>query len=116
MSESPSQTSALRRHRASIILLFIYVLFFSWYTSFGGPLTDEEIARYDAVIAEFGRDEVGRARLNAFMRSDTGDDFAMFNAIDVRDTPVLVEGVEPGDTSSETGETRSASVRAVSMP
>ena len=29
-----------------IVLGVLYVVFFSWYTSFGGPLTDEEVERY----------------------------------------------------------------------
>ena len=29
-----------------LVLIAIYAAFFGWYTSFGGPLTDEEIAHY----------------------------------------------------------------------
>ena len=35
------------------------------------------------------------------MRSDTGDDFALLNALDLRDEPIQVEGVRPGDTSQD---------------
>ena len=28
-----------------LVSIGLYVAFFSWYTSFGGPLTDEEIAQ-----------------------------------------------------------------------
>jgi hypothetical protein len=36
-----------------------------------------------------------------FLESDTGDDFVMLNVIDLHDTPIAIEGVEPGDTSSD---------------
>ena len=48
-----------------------------------------------------GRTDEGAARWIEFMRSDTGDDFAMFNAIDLRDAPERIEGVGPDETSSE---------------
>jgi hypothetical protein len=32
-----------------LILVAIYAAFFSWYTSFGGPLADDEIAHYMAL-------------------------------------------------------------------
>ena len=35
------------------------------------------------------------------MRSDTGDDFVILNALDLRDQPLQVAGVEPGETSED---------------
>ena len=35
------------------------------------------------------------------MRSDTGDDFAMLNALDLRDEPLQVGDVAPGESSSD---------------
>lgn len=78
----------------------LYALFFSWYTSFGGPLTDEEIASYTAMLRE-GRLDANLDVWIHFMETDTGDDFVMQNAIDFLPTPRQVEGVEPGDTSAE---------------
>ncbi|MGH0029232.1 MAG: hypothetical protein ACQGVC_05545 [Myxococcota bacterium] len=83
------------------VLFAVYALFFAWYTSFGGPLSDEEIARYTEVLNSQG---IPPERLEVwleFMRSDTGDDFAMLNALDLRDTPRPIEGVEPGETSEQ---------------
>ena len=37
----------------------------------------------------------------SFMKSDTGDDWAMWNAVDLFDTPKQVKGVKPGDTSQD---------------
>ena len=39
--------------------------------------------------------------LRKFMEEDTGDDFVMVNVIDMYDTPLQIEGVEPGETSDE---------------
>lgn len=86
-----------------LILLGIYGVFFSWYTSFGGPLTDEEIARYTEFFENreppLSPDRM--ALIRKFMEEDTGDDFVMVNVIDMYETPLQVEGVEPGETSDE---------------
>lgn len=90
--------------RVSLALLLLYVAFFCWYTSFGGPLSEEEIAHYRGVIEQVAeaQDDPGRIAVWAhFMETDTGDDFVMFNAIDMRDTPLQIPGVEPGETSDE---------------
>lgn len=85
------------------VLLALYVLFFSWYTSFGGPLSDAEVEHYFALLVERNPDmsPERRAMFRDFLESDTGDDFVMLNVIDLYDTPIAVEGVEPGETSSE---------------
>ncbi|MEE2776639.1 MAG: hypothetical protein VYE73_07740 [Acidobacteriota bacterium] len=85
------------------VLIGIYVVFFSWYTSFGGPLTDEEIAYY---MERFERREPTPspqrlADLRKFMEDDTGNDFVMINVIHMYDTPLQIEGVEPGESSDD---------------
>ena len=79
----------------------IYGTFFSWYTAFGGPLTSEEITRYLAFFAANGADAERIEQLRTFMEEDTGDDFVMVNVIDLYETPVQIEGVAPGESSSE---------------
>lgn len=79
----------------------LYAVFFFWYTSFGGPLTEQEIERYVSVFEERGGDAQGLARLRAFLESDTGNDFLMINNLHMKDTPDEVEGVEPGDSSDD---------------
>ena len=92
-----------RTKRVWAILVLLYGAFFSWYTSFGGPLTDEEIAHYMARIeSREPAPAPGRvAMLRKFMEEDTGDDFVMVNVIDMYETPLQIEGVEPGETSDE---------------
>ncbi len=86
-----------------IALAAIYALFFSWYTSFGGPLTTEEQARYMDYFknGQYGDNAELLARMEKFMADDTGDDFVMINVIDLYDTPLQVDGVEPGETSAD---------------
>jgi hypothetical protein len=84
------------------VLSLIYLAFFSWYTSFGGPLTDEEIAHYmDLFEARDGSDPETRALLRHFMETDTGDDFVMINVIDLYEVPLQIDGVQPGESSAE---------------
>jgi hypothetical protein len=87
--------------RVWIGLAVLYAAFFSWYTSCGGPLTPEEIDRYVEVLSQGGADPERIALWKAFMESDTGDDFAMVNVIDLRAIPLQVEGVAPGETSAQ---------------
>ena len=86
-----------------LVLFGIYVAFFIWYTSFGGPLTDEEVTYYIGRMEE--RDPPlsteRLAMLRRFMEEDTGDDFVMVNVIDMYETPQQIEGVEPGESSDE---------------
>ena len=83
------------------ILGIIYAAFFYWYTSFGGPLSDEEIVHYTAVLATAPDTKGDTQRWITFMESDTGGDFAMWNAVDLLDTPRPTPGVEPGDTAED---------------
>jgi hypothetical protein len=86
-----------------LILFALYGAFFSWYTSFGGPLTDEEITSY--MTAFENRQPAPSpdrlATLRKFMEEDTGDDFVMINVIEMYETPMQVEGVEPGESSDD---------------
>ncbi len=86
-----------------LILAVLYISFFSWYTSFGGPLTDEEVEHYMTLFEN--REPVTSpdrlAMLRKFLENDTGDDFVMINVIDIYDVPLQIEGVKPGETSNE---------------
>ena len=103
------------------LLVIFYLTFFSWYTSFGGPLTAAEIERYLSVLEAGAVDPERLATWRAFMESDTGDDFAMLNVMDLRETPEQVEGVEPGDTTAQvlaryTGPFLGAALRSAAHP
>jgi hypothetical protein len=95
------EAGSLRRFTTWIVIAVIYAAFFFWYTPFGGPLTEDEIARYESVLHNLSRNDEAVARWRDFMRGDTGDDFAMFNAMDYRETAVSVEGLDPGASGRE---------------
>ena len=86
-----------------LVLVLIYAAFFSWYTSFEGPLTDDEIAYYIERFEDREPPPPAEAveRLRKFMEEDTGDDFVVVNVIDMYDTPLQIEGVKPGESSEE---------------
>lgn len=86
-----------------LVLVGLYGVFFSWYTSFAGPLAPDEIAYY---IEQLEKSDPAPApekvaRLRKFMEEDTGDDFVMLNVIDMYETPLQIEGVEPGESSAD---------------
>ncbi len=88
--------------RSWIIPALVYAVFFYWYTSFEGPITQEEIVHFMEVVksAPDMDDEKARVWIE-FMENDTGDDWAMWNAVDLADHPKPMAGVEPGATSDE---------------
>lgn len=86
-----------------LIIGMIYAAFFGWYTSFGGPLTNEEIDHYLSQLSANNPEATPQqlASLRRFMEQDTGDDFVMLNVIDMYDQPLQVPGVEPGESSDD---------------
>lgn len=98
-SEQPSRSRRLSR--AWAVLAITYAVFFYWYTSFEGPLRADEIAHFTEVLEEAPVSDETRERWIGFMQSDTGGDFAMWNAVDFLETPKPIEGVDPGETGQE---------------
>ena len=90
---SPDGTNMTRTRWIWAVLGGVYTLFFYWYTSFGGPLTGEEVEHYMTLIER--RDPTPSPadleRIRRFMEEDTGDDFVMVNLIDMYDTPMQIE-------------------------
>ena len=87
--------------RVWIGLLVLYLIFFGWYTSFAGPLDEDEIAHFVAVLEGSGEKPERIAVWRTFMETDTGDDFGMLNLTEMRETPGSVPGVPPGESSEE---------------
>jgi hypothetical protein len=81
-----------------LVIGIIYATFFSWYTSFEGPLSQQEIDHY---LQNFDATPQERTNLRKFMEDDDGDDFVMINIVEMNDTPLQIDGVEPGETTEE---------------
>jgi hypothetical protein len=92
--ENADMTSRRKIWLGSVLL---YALFVSWYTDFGGPLTETEIQAYIANTEnlDLGGDPSARGALLEFLRNDTGGQFLMFNAVDLAQNPPQVEGAPP---------------------
>ena len=86
-----------------LVLTVIYAAFFSWYTSFDGPLTEQEIQHYKELFEAANPDAQPEQRtlLRKFMEEDTGDDFVMINVIEMHEEPDRINGVAPGDSSQD---------------
>jgi hypothetical protein len=84
-----------------VLLALLYVAFFAWYTSWGGPLEPAEIGHYAERMRERGRSPEEIAQLLAFLEADTGDDFVMVNLIEMREPPTRVPGVGPDETAQQ---------------
>ncbi len=84
-------------------MLVLWSLFAGWYTSCDGPLDDDEIAAFMDLARrrEPALPPEALDRLRRFMEEDTGDDFVMVNVIELYDTPLVIEGVRPGESSQE---------------
>lgn len=91
----------MRRFWIPGILTLIWMLFFSWYTSFSGPLTEAEIAGYMAQLEASERSPEDIAVIRRFLETDTGDDFVMLNVIEMHEEPRQISGVATTDSSAD---------------
>jgi len=96
-----NQVHRRRWSRSWIVLGVLYGIFFFWYTSFEGPLTEEEVAHFSRVIENSPGGQERLERWQGFMQSDTGDDFAVWNAIGLYETPKAVAGALPGESTQQ---------------
>ncbi len=90
-----------RRPVTWAVLALVWLSFTGWYTSCGGPLTEDEIAHYMGVMEKQGAPPERIAMMRAFLESDTGDDFVMVNVIDMNESPGDVPGMPAGASAQE---------------
>lgn len=81
-----------------LVIVVIYLGFFSWYSSFKAPLSAQEIEYY---VEKVNGTSEELASFRKFMEEDDGDDFVMINIMEIYDTPLQIEGVEPGETTDQ---------------
>ena len=85
---------------AWVALSLVWLIFWSWYTSFEGPLTAAEVAFVVERAEAQGAPAEDLAHLKRFLEADTGDDFVMINLIEMNDPPPKMDGV-PEDATSQ---------------
>ena len=91
--------------RVWITLAIIYGLFFTWYTDFGGKLSNDEIKSY---YSKFESNALKDGRvlepqimelLQKFMEEDSGKQFMMVNVIDMSENPTFPDGTVAEESS-----------------
>jgi hypothetical protein len=90
-----------RRQSLWLGALFLYALFFAWYTNLSGPLTAEEMDLYTERFAQSGASPERLASMRRFMEEDTGRHFIMINALDMNDNPPNLPATGPDATASD---------------
>lgn len=89
------------RTKLWLLASLLYFAFFSWYTDFGGPLTEQEVDDFVAERLAAGSDPETIAFIEQFFRGDSGRQFLMINAIDYNDNPGDVIGAVPGESAED---------------
>jgi len=86
-------------------LFIVYGLFFTWYTDFGGKLSDDEIkfyySKFESNALKDGRVLEPRIMklLQKFMEEDSGKQFLMVNVIDMSENPIFPDGTVSEESS-----------------
>jgi len=84
-----------------LIPALIYGAFVFWYTDFGGPVTETEIQEWKQSMQANGIAPERITYYERFLKEDTGRQFLMLNAIDLKENPPNVEGAEPGENADQ---------------
>lgn len=79
----------------------IYAGFFAWYTNLSGPLTEQEVEERLQLMRAKDAAPERIAVVEAFMRSDTGDDLVMINLLDMNEVPPALPATGPGADADE---------------
>ena len=93
--------------RVWITLAIIYGLFFTWYTDFGGKLSDDEIksyySKFESNALKDGRvlDPRGMDLIQKFMEEDSGKQFLMVNVIDMSENPTFPDGTVSEESADD---------------
>ena len=89
------------RMKLWLLPTLLYAIFVFWYTDFGGPLSDEEVAKFIEVMTSNGSAPEQVEYYAEFLRNDTGRQFFMVNNIDMNENPPAVEGA-PANADADT--------------
>lgn len=79
----------------------LWFIFAGWYTDFGGPLSEDEVAEAMTYFDDRGIAADARVRIHQFLANDSGRQFLIVNNIDMSETPPRMEGFGPDATSAD---------------
>jgi hypothetical protein len=79
----------------------LYLVFFTWYTGAGEPLTPDEVDAFIERLRAADRDPERLAEFRELLEADTGEDLVIVNAILLHEQPLRVGEVGPDESSSE---------------
>lgn len=82
-------------------VFIVYGLFVFWYTDFGGPLSEDEIADWKQTMQANGSSAERIDYFERFLKEDTGRQFLMINAIDLDENPGDVKGATAGESAEQ---------------
>ncbi len=91
----------MRRLLVWVLSLALWLLFTWWYSNTAGPLTVKEVDHYLGLMEQRGTDPETADAMRTFLESDTGDDFAMINVIEMNRTVSDLSGLGPGATPQD---------------
>jgi len=91
----------MRRFVVWGLSLALWLLFAWWYSNTDGPLTAEEVDHYLGLLEQRGTDPETADAMRTFLESDTGDDFAMINIIEMNRSVPDLQGLGPGATPQD---------------
>ncbi|MDA1075280.1 MAG: hypothetical protein O3A63_11050 [Proteobacteria bacterium] len=78
--------------------LGVYAVFFGWYTNLSGPMSEQEIQTVLERVRSSQTSADALQTIEAFMRSDTGDDFVMVNLLELNNHPADLPATGIGAT------------------
>ncbi|ARN75224.1 hypothetical protein [Oceanicoccus sagamiensis] len=84
-----------------LISALLYLVFFSWYTDFRPPLSDQEIDSWKASRLADNADPAAISRAEQAFRNDSGGQLLMINLIDYNENPGLVKGAQAGESAED---------------
>ena len=80
----PKPANPLAKYIPAAVVVFIYLIFWVWYTPFGGPLTQEEIDNFLEGRGGDALDVAFSAEVRQWFENDDGGSFVMVNLIDLK--------------------------------
>ena len=84
-----------------LLAALVYGAFLFWYTDFGGPVSEEEIAEWRTAMLSNGLKPERVAFFEEFLNQDSGKHFLMVNILELNESPPAVDGASPSESADQ---------------